>query len=350
VSNAKMKSKGPPLVVAAAFLTVSFFFSCGGTPPMGQERYHHRSLDGLSRVDIPVQGFAIEELPLSLPVDSQINGEPERSAEISRASQLQIEIDHCRSGYRYAGQVDLVALYKGDYGCQVTLQRFKWGPEEFEGILTGPAGTSALFHSAERDLRVTITETLSDPLTDGDEISYSLDFNLEMGGDLKILGLSRGPSTRLKRASWSTRVPHFQVDRVAMQVLNTKDKSFGLAFDVQCAHPMKYDGESLETLQCGQVKLKDLSYKLVQDIYHDYPTVKILDQLFKTSGTRVLPSRDYFRPSWQHHGGFKTMRSGTFLFSPKQTAKNPHMIFVLRSSQGYQLFNLDYLTAVSETR
>lgn len=135
-----------------------------------------------------------------------------------------------------------------------------------------------------------------------------------------------------------------------MAGLNTQQKSFGLTFDLQCAHPMTYNGSDLNTLTCGNVQLKDLSYRLVQDIYHDYPTAKILNRLFKTSSVPVVPARDYFRPSSKHNSGFKTSKSGIILPSPQNTAKNPHMIFILRSSQGYQTFNLDFETAVSETR
>jgi hypothetical protein len=304
-----------------------FTFSCGMPQPS-----QRREFDSIT---INANSFTLND---GLDSDDGL-------ANISTVKSMNIEVKDCSSGYKAVlSNIADLKLYRSDRNCRILLHGFSIMGEQFTGgPLEGQIGEYKMFYSPLRTMKVVISEMISNPIQDHDEIGYSIYEPIEEGDQIDVMNLIRGPNRRVERITGSKNIPNFKLDFAKFIATIPCQKSFGLSFNLQCNVPMKWSGTPA-SLTCDRTRIKDISYILVKDVYSGNPSLKLLDRLFKSASIRVDEKKDYFRPNYTHNGGFKTARTNTILKSPNDTAKNSQMLLILRTYGGYQYFNIDFNT------
>lgn len=308
------------------------FVACGDPTP---------DMRGSNSATILVQGFALNE--------SEPDGSDQSlTQKVQGVTRLQIEVKDCRSGYHIAtSAAERIKLYKHDQNCKLALHGFQWNGESFrpsKQALTGPAGTMAWFRSQHKEVPVVISSMISSPIKDDDEVGYSIASRIVQGDSKSVLGIKVGESKRIRRRNHSVHAPLFNVRRAKIIAMIPNTKSFGMRFELECTGDIKHE-MSPDLRKCVHVKLRDLSYQLVEDRYLGRPTVEQMDVLFAHGSIPVDPANDYQPSAGSFHGGFSTSAGPVILRTPTNTAAHPHMILILRSPRSYEYFNLDMRTA-----
>lgn len=264
--------------------------------------------------------------------------------QVQEVTNLQIEVTGCASGYRLVtAQTDKITLYRSDRGCRLKLHAFHFNGELFKGgPLEGPVGTSAIFQSQTSELQVFIASMIQDPIQDEDTVAYSIAPRLDRGMDKRVLQIKFGETARVRRKQGSVRVPHFKLKKSSMIATLPETRSFGMSFDLECIHPVKHEKRP-DRRKCATVRLRDISYILVEDQYEGRPSLDDMDRLFKDGSLKVDPDEDYHEGDLPaQNGGFHTARKNIILRSPTDTVNHPEMILILKSHGGYQYFNIDF--------
>lgn len=307
------------------------FVACG--EPAADRRGSHTAT-------ILAQGFALSDLELG-------GSEATLTQQVQGVNGLQIEVKDCLSGYHFVtAAAEKIKLYKHDQKCKVALHGFQWNGDTYRPShqpLTGPEGTMAWFRSQKKEVPVVISSMISSPLKEDDEISYSISSRIIEGPQKSVLGMKVGESQRIQRHTGSLHSPFFYVKRSKIIAMIPDTKSFGVRFDLECIDNIKHETNP-NMRKCKNVKLKNLSYQLVEDRYFGHPTLEQMDVLFRHGAIAVDPDYDYQPSGASFHGGFSTSAGPIILRTPTDTARHPNMILILKSLRGYQYFNIDILT------